>query len=99
MRLTINASTHCLQLVESQFGVGHGSVCGLSWLRRRFPPMHTPSPESLLPLMTCVKGACDVGHRGSEALQQLDLEAHPQVPTHNPVPLDPGNERVKPVQH
>ena len=33
------------------------------------PPMYTPSPESPDQLMTCVKGACDVGHRGPEALQ------------------------------
>ena len=33
------------------------------------PPMYTPSPESPVQLMTCVKGACDVAHRGSEALQ------------------------------
>ncbi|WP_413440602.1 hypothetical protein [Synechococcus sp. MIT S1220] len=25
--------------------------------------MHTPSPESPDQLMSCVKGACDVGHR------------------------------------
>ena len=33
------------------------------------PPMHTPSPESPADLMTCVKGACDVGHRAAKALQ------------------------------
>ena len=33
------------------------------------PPMYTPSPESPADSMTCVNGACDVGHRCLEPLQ------------------------------
>ncbi|QNJ02558.1 hypothetical protein SynPROSU1_00947 [Synechococcus sp. PROS-U-1] len=39
------------------------------WVVGLSPPMHTPSPESFDQLMTCVNGACDVDHRGSEVLQ------------------------------
>jgi len=35
------------------------------------PPMHTPSPQSLFQLLTCVRPACDVDHRGTKALQWL----------------------------
>ena len=31
--------------------------------------MHTPSPESPDQLMTCVKAACDLGHRGPKAVE------------------------------
>ena len=61
--------------------------------------MYTPSPESPDQLMTYVKAACEVGHKGSEALEQLDLEAHPQVPTRQPVLLLRRQKRGKPVQH
>ena len=39
--------------------------------------MHSPSPESLDQLMTCVSSACEVGHRGAEALQQRGFRGSP----------------------
>ena len=49
--------------------------------------------------MTRVKAACDVGHRGSDALRGLDLEAHQQVPAQQPVLLVNRQERVKPTSN
>ena len=48
--------------------------------------------------MTCVKGACDVGHRAIEPLQKLGLEAHAQLPSHQPVPLLFHQQRHHPIR-
>tara|TARA_B100002051_G_scaffold272730_1_gene310024 strand:+ start:1168 stop:1404 length:237 start_codon:yes stop_codon:yes gene_type:complete len=36
------------------------------------PPMHTPSPESLIQAMTCISATCEVGHRQQKTWQQKD---------------------------
>ena len=51
------------EVLEGHWFEGVMSVVG------SLPPMYTPSPESPADSMTCVKGACDVGHRCLEPLQ------------------------------
>ena len=37
-----------------------------------FPPMHTPSLESLFPSMTSIKAACDLGHITQKSCKSWD---------------------------
>ena len=36
------------------------------------PPMHTPSLESLVPSMTSIKAACDLGHSTQKTCKSWD---------------------------
>ena len=57
-------SAECVaEVLEGHCFEGVMSVVG------SLPPMYTPSPKSLADSMTCVKGACDVGHRCLEPLR------------------------------
>ncbi len=41
-----------------------------AWLGCRFPPMNTPSPESMAEVMTTIKRCCDLAHCAPKSLQR-----------------------------